>query len=73
LCDSNTSFITTICWRTCGEEGARAVVSVCMLVHHHNLLAHLWGRGGARRGERVHAGPGIRTLCGRHRGRTKAL
>jgi hypothetical protein len=30
LCDSNTSFITTICWRTCGEEGRRAVVSVCM-------------------------------------------
>ena len=49
LCDSNTSFITTICWRTCGEEGGRAVVSVCM------------------------QGRAIRTLCGRHRGRTKAL
>ena len=46
-----------------------AIVRLEHLVHHHNLLAHLWGRGGGRRGERMHAGPEQR----RGGGRTEAL
>ena len=44
---------------TCGEEGGRAVVSVCMprgFVTLERDRGHLWGRRWARRrGERVHA------------------